>query len=57
MANKVDQHEGAHYELPHLDLCCLQIQLFWLLDFQTEVERFANSVDPDKKVQYKQSSR
>ena len=27
-ANSVDQDEVAHYEPPHRDLCCLQIQLF-----------------------------
>ena len=28
MANSVDLDEAAHYEPPHQDLCCLQIQLF-----------------------------
>ena len=27
-ANSVDLDEVAHYEPPHQDLCCLQIQLF-----------------------------
>ena len=27
-ANSLDLDEAAHYELPHLDLSCLQIQLF-----------------------------
>ena len=27
-ANSVDLAEVAHYEPPHQDLCCLQIQLF-----------------------------
>ena len=27
-ANSVDQNEAAHYELPHSDLHCLQVQLF-----------------------------
>ena len=27
-ANSVDPDEVAHYEPPHLDLCCLQMQLF-----------------------------
>ena len=25
MANRVDPHEAAHYEPPHVDLHCLQI--------------------------------
>ena len=29
MANSVDPDEAAHHELPHQDLCCLQIQLFF----------------------------
>ena len=28
MANSVNLGEVAHYEPPHQDLCCLQIQLF-----------------------------
>ena len=28
MANSVDLDEVAHYEPPHLDLRCLEIQLF-----------------------------
>ena len=28
-ANSVDPDEAAHYELPHLDLHCLQTQLFF----------------------------
>ena len=27
-ANSVDLDEVAHYEPPHIDLCCLHIQLF-----------------------------
>ena len=30
----LDQDEAVHYELPHLDLCCLQIQLFSILSLQ-----------------------
>ena len=26
--NSVDPEVTAHYELPHLNICCLQIQLF-----------------------------
>ena len=29
--NSVVSEEAAHYELPHPNLCCLQIQLFSLL--------------------------
>ena len=28
MADSIDLDEVAHYEPPHQDLCCLQIQLF-----------------------------
>ena len=31
ISKHVDSDEGAHYELPHLDLCCLQIQLISFL--------------------------
>ena len=31
MANSVDSEEVAHYEPPHLNLLCLQIQLFSFL--------------------------
>ena len=30
-ANSVDPDEAAHYELPHLDLHCLQIEIFSVL--------------------------
>ena len=30
-ANSVDLDEVAHYEPPHQDLCCLQIQLIFRL--------------------------
>ena len=29
--NSVDLDEVAHYEPPHLDLCCLQIQIFYFV--------------------------
>ena len=32
--NWVDLDEVAHYELPHQDLRCLQIQLFWSLELK-----------------------
>ena len=32
-ANNVAPHEAAHHELPHVDLHCLQIQLFLFLAF------------------------
>ena len=32
-ANSVDPDEAAHYELPHLDLRCLQMQIFSILSF------------------------
>ena len=31
MANTVDPDDRAHYEPSHLDLCCLQIQLLYLV--------------------------
>ena len=35
LTNSVDPDEAAHNELPHRDLCCLQIELhvflFWAL--------------------------
>ena len=30
-ANRIDSDEAAHHELPHLNLHCLQIQLFSFL--------------------------
>ena len=33
-ANSIDLDEVAHYEPPHQDLCCLQIQLFSFLVFK-----------------------
>ena len=32
-ANSVDSDEVAHYEPPHLDLHCLQIQLHYIFIF------------------------
>ena len=34
MANTVDPDEMAHYELSHLEVQCLQIQLFLCLTLQ-----------------------
>ena len=33
-ANRVDEDKVAHYELPHLDLCCLQILTIFGLVFK-----------------------
>ena len=37
MANNVVPNEVAHYEPPHLDLCCLQIQLYLIFSLQVMV--------------------
>ena len=50
----VDLDEVAHYEPPHQDLHCLQIQLFLSLVLRVQdqklkiIVKFANSIDTDK---------
>ena len=40
MANSVDPDEAAHYEPPHLDLYCLQVQLFSVLVCKSTIFSF-----------------
>ena len=44
-ANSVDQAEVTHYELPHLVLCCFQIQLlsYFALSDSVRVKFFIGS--------------